>query len=275
MTGTDPTGTDSAATRVERLLAAVALLAVAGTVVALVLVQRIGSTYRDGLEVTRDGAEVAAVGTSSARQLASDVAELARAASSGLDQAQRLVELAVESTGDVGVALGTNLAQSVEGTANIANGMAGLIEAIERLIPGDSQSLAEDLRALAEGLEPVPEQLRSLGDQLITTSGQLESSAASLQTISDQLAALATSIDDAQATLAEVDVLARDVALRAGKAFDRSELDLLLLRLLVLVMGIGLAVACIAARQAVRSMVTVRPRAGGGTRTHTPFGTET
>ena len=27
-------------------------------VVALVLVQRIGSTYRDGLEVTRDGAEI-------------------------------------------------------------------------------------------------------------------------------------------------------------------------------------------------------------------------
>lgn len=163
-TVTDPTGADSAVTsRVERLLAAVALLAVVGTVVALVLVQRIGSTYRDGLEVTRDGAEVATVGTSSARQLASDVAELARAASSGLDQAQRLVELAVESTGDVGVALGTNLAQSVEGTANIANGMAGLIEAIERLIPGDSQSLAEDLRALAEGLEPVPDQLRSLG----------------------------------------------------------------------------------------------------------------
>ena len=82
---------------------------------------------------------------------------LAEATAEGLDQTELIVELASESVADVGTAMGSNLADGVEGTASIADGMAELIETIERFIPGDSESLAEDLRALSDGLEPVPE----------------------------------------------------------------------------------------------------------------------
>jgi hypothetical protein len=265
----------SATDRAQRLLLGLAALAVVGTLLALVLVQRVGNTYRDGLEVARDGAEVASVSTATARQLASDVAELARAASSGLEQTRILIELVADSTADVGAALGTNLATAVEGIANIANGMAGFIETIERLIPGDSQSLAEDLRSLAEGLEPVPDQLRSLGDQLLATSDQLLAANESLREVEAQLDVLAVSIDDAQATLVEVDALAADVAVRADLALDRSQLDLWLLRMLIVVLGVGFFIACIAARHAVAAFAAEGSRAGGGTRTHTPSGTGT
>jgi hypothetical protein len=204
-----------AATRAGGLLTGLAILAVIGTILALVLVQRIGTTYRDGLEVARDGANVAALGAASAHDLAADVADLARTAADGLDQAQALVLLASKSTADVGKALGTNLAAGVEGTANIASGMAGFIEAIERLIPGNSQSLAEDLRALSDGLKPVPDQLKALGDQLIATSEELQSSTAALRAVEAKLILLARSIDEAQSTLAEVDALAQNVALRS------------------------------------------------------------
>ena len=265
----------SGARRADRLLGWLTLLAVIGAVLGLLLVQRIGTTYRDGLQVTRDGAEVAALGAASAQQLASDVSDLALAAASGLGQAQEILLLAAESTSDVGVALGTNLADGVAGTANIANGMAGFIEAIEKLIPGNSRSLAEDLRALADGLQPVPDQLRSLGDQLIATSQRLEDAEAPLRDVEMQLTALAASIDEAQTTLAEVDLLARDVAIRAGEAYDRSSVDLWLLRLLVVAMGAGLAIACLAARHAVRAIDAEATGAGGGTRTHTSFETGT
>ncbi len=235
----------------RRLLGTVTVLAVVGTVLALLLVQRLGTTYRDGLEVTRAGADVASLGTTTAAQLATDVAGLADAASASLEQARTVVEQASAAADDIGTAMGTNIADGVEGTGNIANGMAGFIEAIERLIPGDSQSLAEDLRALADGLEPVPGQLRDLGDQLSVTADDLSDAGASLDDIEAQLAALATRIDEAQATLAQVELLADDLAVRAGDALDRSSRDLWLLRLLVVVLGLGVAGACIAARRAI------------------------
>src|SRR5215218_8034420 len=162
----------------RRLVTTVAVLAIIGTVLALVLVQRVGIKYRDALEVAVDGADVAALSVESATSLASDAADLATAASDGLDQTERIVALASGAVNDVGIAMGSNLAESVEGTASIADGMAGFIETIERFIPGDSESLAEDLRALADGLEPVPNQLRSLGDQLVQASAELDASVA-------------------------------------------------------------------------------------------------
>ena len=259
----------------RRLLATVAVLAVVGTVLGLLLVQRLGTTYRDGLEVTQEGADVASLGTTTAAELATDVAGLADAASASLEQARSLVEQASTAAADVGDAMGTNIADGVEGTGNIANGMAGFIEAIERLIPGDSKSLAEDLRALSDGLAPVPDQLRSLGDQLIATSADLTDATASLDDIAVQLATLAASIDEAQATLARVEVLADDLAVRAGHALDRSGRDLWLLRLLVVVLGLGVAGACLAAHRALGALQHRVPGAGGGTRTHTPRGTGT
>jgi hypothetical protein len=131
---------------------------------------------------------------------------------------------------------------------------AQLCERIERMIPGDSRSLAEDLRALSNGLEPLPEQLRTLGDQLVTTSSQLQTSSADLDVLAAQLDVLAGSIGDAAASLSEVDALARDIAQRAEEALDRSNSDLLVLRLLVVVLGVGIMAACIAAHRAVGAL---------------------
>ena len=238
----------------KRLLATVAVLALVGTVLGLLLVQRLGVTYRDGLALTSDGAAVAAASAESAAALAADVASLAEAATVTLEQTQAILASASDSADGVGVAMGTNLADGVSATANIANGMAGFIAAIERLIPGNSQSLAEDLRTLADGLENVPQQLRDLGDQLVATSEELTTTAESLAPIGDTLDELATSIGDAQATLAEVQALALDVEQRADDALDRSNTDLWLMRLMVLVLGLGVFAACLAAYRALSAL---------------------
>jgi methyl-accepting chemotaxis protein len=260
----------------QRLLSTVAVLAVIGTVLALLLTQRLGTTYRDGLAVTADGAEVAALGASSAEDLAVDLLSLADSAGASLEQARDLVLVASDVTADLGTALGTNVADGVAGTSSIADRMAGFIETIERFIPGDSDSLAEDLRTLSDGLEPVPDQLRSLASQLEDSSAELDAAAASLDDIADQLAALSASVDEARVALAEVETLSVDVAARANAALDRSGTDLWLVRLLLLVIGLGVAGAAIAGHRAV-DLLAARgePGAGGGTRTHTPSGTGT
>lgn len=244
-------GIDATGARVaRRLLVVLAVLAALATVVALVLVQRLATTYRDGLEITRDGAGVAAQGTTSAAQLAGDVAEFVAASSDTLRDARRLISLGADGVDGIGTALGTNLATAVDGTSNIANGMAGLIEAIESFIPGDSHSLAEDLRAIADGLQPVPDQLRTLGEQLNDTADELIRANASLDTVTGQLQTLADSIDASTAALDRVDALAQDVAARADAALDRSDSDLLLLRVLIVVVGLGVVLACAAGHRA-------------------------
>lgn len=260
----------------RHLLTTVAALAVVGTILALMLTQRLGTTYRDGLEITGDGAQVAALGATSAEDLATDLLGLVDSSRTSLAEARDLVLVASDVTDDLGTALGTNVADGVAGTSSIADSMAGFIEAIERFIPGDSDSLAEDLRKLSDGLEPVPDQLRSLASQLADSSIELEVAAASLDSITDTLAQLAVSIREAQGALAEVETLALDVSARATAALDRSDTDLWLVRLLVLVLGMGVAGAAIAGSRAV-GLLAARgtPGAGGGTRTHTPSGTGT
>lgn len=253
----------------RRLVSTVALLAVIGTIIALVLVQRIGTRYRDGLEVARGGAGVAALSVESASSLATDLSSLTTAAADGLDQTEQIVVLASGSVSDVGTAMGSNLADGIEGTASIADSMAGFIELVERLIPGDTKSLAEDLRALSDGLDPVPDQLRSLGDQLVQASAQLDETVPTLDELQTQLAALVTSIGQARQALAQVQASADDLQVRAQHALDGSSTDLWLLRLMVVIIGMGVAAACLAARRALR----VLSGAGGGTRTHTPLGT--
>jgi hypothetical protein len=253
----------------RRLVTTVAVLALIGTIVALMLVQRIGTRYRDGLEVARDGADVAALTTQSALSLASDVSSLTSAAAEGLDQTERIVDLASASVSDIGTAMGSNLADGVEGTSSIADRMAGFIETIEALIPGDSDSLAEDLRTLSDGLAPVPDQLRSLGGQLVKTSSQLDGTTDTLDELQGRLDELDASISEARRALVEVRTSADDLAVRAQDALDGSGTDLWLLRLMVIVIGAGVSIACLAARRALRAL----DRAGGGTRTHTPFGT--
>ena len=225
----------------RRLLVTVALLAVVGAVLGLVL-------------VARDSAAVAAAGTADVKELADNMVSLTDSAVIALEQARDIVDSASSSTEAVGTAMTTNIADGLEGTANIANGMASFIETIERFIPGNSRSLAEDLRQLSDGLEPVPDQLRTLGDQRITTATQLQASSANLDALAAKLDVLSVSIDDAAQSLTEVDALARDIAQRADEALDRSKTDLLVLRLLVVVLGVGVMVACLAARRAVGAL---------------------
>ncbi|MEN9506308.1 MAG: hypothetical protein RI958_2234 [Actinomycetota bacterium] len=254
----------------RRLLLTVSALAVVGTALGLVFVDRTAVTYRDGLEVARDSAAVVATVTDSVEVLAADVADLAGAAADTLDQAGVLIESGSESAEQIGIALGTNLAEGVEGTANIASGLAGFIEAIERFIPGDSRSLGEDLRAIATGLEPVPGQLRSLGDQLISTSVELEASKEQLAVVAGELDALTVGLEGAAASLAEVDRLAASIEASAEDALDRSRADLWVLRILVLVLGLGTIAACLAAWYAVGVLARQQDAqagrgAGGGT----------
>jgi methyl-accepting chemotaxis protein len=259
-------GTDVA----RRLLVAVSALAIVGTVLGLLLVQRIGTTYRDGLEVARDSALVASTSTASVERLAADVSKLAASAATSLEQATTVVDSAAESAADIGTAFGTNVADALDGTASIANRLASVIETIERFIPGNSASLAEDLRTLADGLAPLPDQLRDLGSQLSATSTELQTASTNLADVADQLDQLAASIDAATEQIVSVDALAQDIADRADRALNRSSTDLWLLRLLVVVLGLGTLAACVAAHRAVgelarRDAATTGNAGTGGT----------
>ncbi len=236
---------------VHHLFAGVAVLAAVAMMLGLFLVQRVGTTYRDGLEITADGATLAALSASSAESLASDLVDLAATTGDALDEARDLALVAADTTSSLGTAFGSNIADAVSGTSSIADRLAGLVEAIERFIPGDRDSLAEDLRTLSTGLEPVPEQLRTLGTQLETGSTSLTEAADTLATIVTQLDRLTTSIDDARDRLTEVQTLSVDLGVRAQNALDRSGTDLWLMRLLVAVVGLGVIAAAVASRRTV------------------------
>lgn len=241
----------------RHLLVVVAVLGGLGMLLGLFLVQRVGATYRDGLEITADGATVASLSASNAESLAGDLVDLIGTSSTSLDEARDLVLSASTTSGDLGTAFGTNIADAVSGTSSIADRLASLVEAVERFIPGDSDSLAEDLRVLSDGLEPVPDQLRTLGDQLETSSTQLSDAADTLADVVAQLDGLAASVDAARERIVEVRTLSTDVSERAGRALDRSETDLWLVRLLVVVMGVGVVGAAVAARRAIDLLAPV------------------
>lgn len=153
-----------------RRFGVVSALALVTALLGLVLVDRLGTTYRDGLEVTADAADVTVAGIAAARSLAEEMAGLAGTTARVVGQAGGVVREGAASTTEVAGALRTNLAAGVDGTAGVADDLAAFIEFVERLIPGNRDSLAEDLRRVADGLEPVPDQLRQLGDDLATTA---------------------------------------------------------------------------------------------------------
>ncbi|MFN8022797.1 MAG: hypothetical protein U0Q03_14820 [Acidimicrobiales bacterium] len=234
---------------VHHLLAGVAVLAAVAMMLGLFLVQRVGTTYRDGLEITADGASLAALSATSAESLASDLVDLSSTTGDALDEARDLALVAADTTASLGDAFGTNIADAVTGTSSIADRLADLVEAIERFIPGDRDSLAEDLRTLSTGLEPVPDQLRTLSTQLDDGSTSLTDAADTLATVVTQLDQLTASIDEARDRLTEVEGLSADLGERAGRALDRSSTDLWLVRLLVAVVGLGVIASAVAARR--------------------------
>lgn len=235
---------------IRKVLSAVMVLAVVGVVVGLVLIQRIGRTYQDALAAAEGAAATAATGAASVATLADDVAALADGTSDGLDQGRTVIGTAADTTAGVGAAARGNLADSVEGTATLANRVAGAFETIERFIPGNRDSAAEDLRAIADGLEPVPAQLRDLGQQLEAGAADLRATGESLSPLSDQLAVTAEHIRGATAHLDEAAQVAADVQAKAAAASDRVAADMWLARIALVVIGAGVGLSAYAARRA-------------------------
>jgi septal ring factor EnvC (AmiA/AmiB activator) len=215
----------------------VAVAALVATVAGLALVQRLGTTYRDALDVTVETADLAAGVAEQAVALPDTLVQLTRQLNAVLDQVRELTEVAAASGTDLADALGTNVALTVEGTAAVADRAAALIETIERFIPGDSESLAEDLRNVADGLAPVPDQLRDLADQLDQGAAALAATVDDLDALDAQLSRLAVDITTAAGSLADVPRLATELQADARAARDRVEGDLWLLRVIVVASG--------------------------------------
>lgn len=210
--------------------------ALASMVPGLVLVERLGTTYRDGLEVTADAADVTVAGITAARSLAIEVAELAAATANVVEGVGQAIGDGATTTAQVGEALRSNVAQGVDGTAGVADDLAAFIEFLERLIPGNRDSLAEDLRSVADGLEPLPGQLRRLGADLTATSGRLDASVPAIETAATQLTEVAQRMAEAAATMEAAQDLATQLSERAEAARHRADGDLWIARLIVVLL---------------------------------------
>ncbi len=215
----------------------VVALGVVAALVSLVLVERLSSTYEDGLAVTNDSAVLVADAVEPVSTLASELGQLASELAAGIDVTRELLGLSEEVLAEVGAAASTNLAEMAAGAAGISERLAGLVEAIERLIPGDSESLAEDLRAFADGLEPLSEQLTVLGDRLTAAADELAAADPALEALAGRIDAVVVSIDALGPSLDSLDATARDVRDRADEAANRLGLDRWLLRLLIVALG--------------------------------------
>lgn len=224
----------------------IAVAALVATVAGLVLVQRLGTTYRDALDVTVETADLAAEVAEQAVALPDVLAQLTREVSTVLGQVRELTEVAAATGTDLADALGTNVALTVEGTAAVADRAARLIETIERFIPGDSESLAEDLRDVADGLAPVPDQLRTLAGQLDQGAATLAATVDDLDALDARLRRLAVDVTTAAGSLADVPRLAAELQADARAARDRVEGDLWLLRIIVVASGAAVGLVALA-----------------------------
>jgi methyl-accepting chemotaxis protein len=233
---------------------AIVLCAVVATVMTLILVQRFGRTYEDGLEVTTESAELVADSVEPVQLLVNDLTDLADALGDGIEGTRVLLATVGDTTDAIGNASSTNLADTADGAAGVADDLAGVLETIERFIPGDSQSVAEELRTLADGLEPVAEQLRDLGDELQSGAVQLEEADTTLEQLSVSVADVSAGIDELVPAFDRLQVTASDLAVRADEATDRVGTDLWLLRMVVVVLGLALAFAGIAVERFARHL---------------------
>jgi hypothetical protein len=216
---------------------AVVVTALVATVVALVLVQRLSVTYRDGLVVTEASAVLVSDSVDPVRVLADDLAGLAATLVEGLELAESLVASAEATLTELGTASATNLAETATAAADIADRLAATFETIERFIPGDSVSIAEELRAFADGLEPVAEQLETVGQELATAATDLGAGQVTLAELAMQVEVIATDIEGLGPTFDSLDATAEDLRVRADAASDRIDLDVWLGRILIVAVG--------------------------------------
>lgn len=238
---------------------AVVACAVVATVGTLILVQRFGRTYEDGLAVTTESAELVADSIGPAQLLAADLSELADALADALDGARLVLATTGDTIDAIGEASSTNLADVADGAAGAADDLAGVLETIERFIPGNSDSVAEELRTLADGLEPVADQLRVLGGQLEAGAAQLDDADSSIERLSVSVAEVSAGIDQLAPTFDRLEVAAADLALRAEEATDRVGADLWLLRVIVVVLGLAVAFAGLAIERFARHLAERSP----------------
>jgi ABC-type transporter Mla subunit MlaD len=241
--------------RVSGVLGVIMVIAVVLTLVGLAIVQRVSTSYRDALLVAEDSAAVAAAAADPATGLAADLADLTRSLGETLDQVRELAETAATATGDLAAAMRTNLAESVEGTAQVADRVADVVEGVERFIPGNSRSLAEELRTLADGLAPVPGQLRDLGDELDAGSRSLTLSLSTLNALGQRIDIIADGIDETTRVLGDLPAVARTLEASAQRAGDRVSFDLWLFRLAVVLAGGALFLVALVLRRMQPVMV--------------------
>ena len=233
----------------------IVVTAVVATVASLVLVQRFATTYEDGLAVTEDSATLVAESVGPVRVLVDDLATLASSVADGLELTESLVDTTTEIVDDVGVASSTNLADTAEGAAAVADRLAQTLEQIERLIPGDRDgpTVADDLRTLADGLGPVAEQLRTIGGRLQGAVVDLDEVETSLAGAAEQVDVFASDIGELGPGFDALEATATDLQVRAARASDRVGLDLWLIRVLLLAVG-GVFVATGIVTQRVAGM---------------------
>ncbi len=240
----------------------VAIAAVA-TVAALVLVERVGQTYEDGLYVTQQSGVLVADAIAPVEVLAQDVGALSATFADGLEGARDVLATTQAVLDQVGVASATNIADSAQALAEMSDRLAKKFELIERLIPGNTQSIAEEFRAFSDGIEPLADQLRTLGAELQTAADQLDATDAAIADLAARVDAIATDIEALLPNFEALGATATELQRAATAASDRLGLDLWLLRILVIVGGVAFAVIGIVTDRLARALAA-RGVVGGG-----------
>jgi methyl-accepting chemotaxis protein len=232
----------------------IVVIAAVATVTTLVLVERVGQTYEDGLSVTEQSAVLVADAIAPVDVLAQDLGALSATFADGLEGARELLATSQDVIEQVGVASATNLADSAQAVADVADRLAKKFELIERLIPGNTQSIAEEFRAFADGVEPLAGQLRTLGAELQTAADQLNDTDAALAELAARVDAIATDIEALQPNFEALGATATELQQAATAASDRLGLDLWLLRILVIIGGVACAVIGIVTERLARAL---------------------
>ena len=211
-------------------------------VLGLVLVQRLGTTYRDGLDVAAESARLLGDAAGPINQMTTDLVDFAGTAETGITDARSLLQSAATSLDQLGAASRDDLAVTAEGLASLGDRVAGVLETIEGFIPGNRDSTAEDLRKIADGLEPVPGELRDLGTQLQQTATELRAADPTLAAVATSVADLGAGLQDLEPSVAELGTAAARLVERVDVARDRVDLDLWLARAVVVLVGAVLAI---------------------------------
>jgi hypothetical protein len=232
----------TSARRPPRLVIGGLVAVVVAVVIGLVLVQRVGTTYRDGLDVAAESARLIGEASGPIDQMTNDLIAFSDTAETGIADARSLLRSTATSIDQLGAASRDDLAGTAEGLASLADRVAGVLETIEGFIPGNRDSSAEDLRKIADGLEPVPAELRDLGTQLQATATELRDADPTLAAVATSVSDLGADLQQLAPSVAELGTASTRLVERVDAARDRVDLDLWLARAVVVLIGAVLAI---------------------------------